>query len=222
MWIILDRNCDDTYDSETAYWKRALAADKCSMLYPDTVQHIRTKETLSPLNQHKEAYRLWVSRIENPAKDHGNLLNRRIWKKFLYPVRRWMSQPGGDLRMTCALIDDLHMEYYYREVDGWMREWYVYVPESVKANPDRKVPLVLAMHGYTCSGEIYSGNSGWHQVADEYGFIVVFPSAVHGCFAVKEENRAISKDITVLPAWNIYSNPEFPDELIFLNICWMI
>ena len=175
------------------------------------------KETLSPLNQHKEAYRLWVSRIENPAKDHGNLLNRRIWKKFLYPVRRWMSQPGGDLRMTCALIDDLHMEYYYREVDGWMREWYVYVPESVKANPDRKVPLVLAMHGYTCSGEIYSGNSGWHQVADEYGFIVVFPSAVHGCFAVKEENRAISKDITVLPAWNIYSNPEFPDELIFFE-----
>ena len=217
IWIILDRDCDDTYDSETAYWKKALAADKCSMLYPDTVQHIRTKETLSPLNQHKEAYRLWVSRIENPAKDHGNLLNRRIWKKFLYPVRRWMSQPGGDLRMTCALIDDLHMEYYYREVGGWMREWYVYVPESVKANPYRKVPLVLAMHGYTCSGEIYSGNSGWHQVADEYGFIVVFPSAVHGCFAVKEENRAISRDITVLPAWNIYSNPEFPDELNFFE-----
>lgn len=217
VWLIMDGECAETCEQEARYWKQALGADRCSTVYPDTVQYLRTNETLSPDNQQKEAFRLWVSKMNNPAKDNGRLLNRRIWKQFFYPVRRWMSQPGGDLRLTKSLIDDLHMEYHYQKVDGWMREWYVYVPETVKKETGKAVPLVLAMHGYTCSGEIYSGNSGWHQVADQYGFIVVFPSAVHGYFEVREENRAISKDITVLPAWNIYSNPEFPDELRFFE-----
>ncbi|MGI6011283.1 MAG: alpha/beta hydrolase family esterase [Ruminococcus sp.] len=217
VWIIKDRDRDYGYEGEIAHWKQALDADKTSRIYPDTIQYIRTKETPSPLNQQKEAYRLWVSEMDHPAENHGRIINRRIWKKFLYPVRRWMSQPGGDLRLTQSLTDDLHMEYHYEEVDGWMREWYVYIPEKIKKDPEKKAPLVFAMHGYTCSGEIYCGNSGWHSVADQYGFIVIFPSAVNGHFDVKEENRAVSKDITVLPAWNIYSNPDFPDEIRFFD-----
>ena len=217
VWLIKDREMDYRYEKEIVHWKQALNAEKKSRVYPDTMQYVRIEETSSPLNQQKEAYRLWVSEIDRPAEDYGRTLNRRIWKKFLYPVRKWMSQPGGDLRMTQSMVETLHMEYHYEEVDGWMREWYVYVPKRIKRNPENKVPLLFAMHGYTCSGEIYCGNSGWCSVADQYGFIVIFPSAVNGYFDVKEENRAISKDITVLPAWNIYSNPDFPDEISFFE-----
>lgn len=217
VWLIQDEESAYGYEKETAYWKKALEAEAESKIYPDTMQYIRVKETSSPLNQEKEAYRLWVSKIKAPLDRFGQLLNRRIWKKFLYPVRRWMSQPGGDLRLTRSLVEDLKMDYHYENIDGWMREWYVYVPDRIRKHPQNPIPLVFAMHGYTCSGEIYSGNSGWHTVADQYGFIVIFPSAVNGKFEIQEENRAVSRDITVLPAWNIFSDPEFPDEIRFFE-----
>ena len=62
-----------------------------------------------------------------------------------------------------------------------------YIPQSVRQNPEKKVPLVLAMHGYTCTGEIYAGNSGWYDVADKHGFIVVFPSALHAKVDMPEQ-----------------------------------
>ena len=71
-----------------------------------------------------------------------------------------MSEPGGSLRLTQDPVRDLGMEYRYEPVDGWMREWYVYIPQRVRQHPEKKVPLVFAVHGYSCTGEIYAGNSG--------------------------------------------------------------
>ncbi len=136
-------------------------------------------------------------------------------RQFLFSQRRWMSGPVGDLRVTKNPEHDLGMEYHYEKIDGWMREWYVYVPESVKQHPEIKVPLVLAMHGYTCSGEIYAGNSEWYKVAAQYGFIVVHPTALQG--KVDMENKVIDPDFTPLPAWNIFAEDDRPDELHFFD-----
>lgn len=46
------------------------------------------------MDQDKEAHRVWVSVIPGAAHDFGFTVNRRIWKDFLYRVRRWMSEPG--------------------------------------------------------------------------------------------------------------------------------
>ena len=108
------------------------------------------------------------------------------------------------------------MEYHYEEIGGWMREWYVYVPQQVKENPDKPVPLVFAMHGYTCSGEIYAGNSDWYKVADRHGFIVVHPTATPG--QMTASNQACDPDNVPLPAWNFMHNaPDGPDELQFFR-----
>ena len=127
-----------------------------------------------------------------------------------------MSGPGGDLRVTKDPVADLGMEYHYEEIGGWMREWYVYVPEQVKAQPEKPVPLVFAMHGYTCAGEIYAGNSEWYKVADKHGFIVVHPSATPGQMLMS--NQACDPDNVPLPAWNFMHNaPDGPDELEFFR-----
>ena len=127
-----------------------------------------------------------------------------------------MSGPGGDLRMTRDPVADLGMEYHYEEIGGWMREWYVYVPESVRPQPEKPVPLVFALHGYTCAGEIYAGNSEWYKVADRYGFIVVHPTATPG--QMEMENQVCSVANVPLPAWNFLHNaPDGPDELAFFR-----
>ena len=211
-WIIDDPAvADSSNPAVTAYWRRACGTDENIRQYAqDTVEYFRTKETEFPLDQDKAAYVVRSSAIAGASADDASLIARRVWKDFLFRQRRWMADPGGSLRKTEDPVSDLGMEYHYEEIDGWMREWYVHVPESVKRNPERPVPLVVAMHGYTCTGEIYVGNSGWNRVADQYGFIVIFPSALVG--------YDIIDGYAPLPGWNFLdTTPNGPDEVSFIR-----
>lgn len=217
-WIISDPDAPGGEDNGTAdYWKHCCGiTEQGRQTAPDTITFIRTKAAPYEPNQEKGAFRVCVSSIPGGSADYANPLLRRIWKTFLYRQRRWMSGPGGDLRVTKDPVEDLGMEYHYEEIDGWMREWYVYVPKQVKARPEKPVPLVFAMHGYTCSGEIYAGNSEWYKVADRYGFIVVHPSATPG--TMQATTNASNPDNVPLPAWNfMHSTPNGPDELRFFR-----
>ena len=215
-WIIDDPTVSTgTGDAILTYWRNACEAEEGRQLSPDQYEYYRVKETPYAPNQEKEAYRVCHSSIPGASEQYAKRLQRRIWKDFLYRQRRWMSSPGGDLRVTKDPVRDLGMEYHYEEFDGWMREWYVYIPQSVRQNPEKKVPLVLAMHGYTCTGEIYAGNSGWYDVAEKHGFIVVFPSALHAKVDMPEQG--LMPDWAPLNAWNVFLEDDRPDELKFFS-----
>ena len=215
-WIIDDPTVSTgTGDAILTYWRNACEAEEGRQLSPDQYEYYRVKETPYAPNQEKEAYRVCHSSISGASEQYAKRLQRRIWKDFLYRQRRWMSSPGGELRMTKDPVRDLGMEYHYEDFDGWMREWYVYIPQSVQHNPNKKVPLVLAMHGYTCTGEIYAGNSGWYDVAEKHGFIVVFPSALHA--KVNMPEQGLMPDWAPLNAWNVFLEDDRPDELKFFS-----
>ena len=215
-WIIDDPTVSTgTGDAILTYWRKACEAEEGRQLSPDQYEYYRVKKTPYAPNQEKEAYRVCHSSISGASEQYAKRLQRRIWKDFLYRQRRWMSSPGGELRVTKDPVRDLGMEYHYEEFDGWMREWYVYIPQSVQHNPDKKVPLVLAMHGYTCTGEIYAGNSGWYDVAEKHGFIVVFPSALHA--RVNMPEQGLMPDWAPLNAWNVFLEDDRPDELKFFS-----
>lgn len=215
-WIIDDPTVSTgTGDAILTYWRNACEAEEGRQLSPDQYEYYRVKETPYAPNQEKEAYRVCHSSIPGASEQYAKRLQRRIWKDFLYRQRRWMSSPGGELRVTKDPVRDLGMEYHYEEFDGWMREWYVYIPQSVRQNPEKKVPLVLAMHGYTCTGEIYAGNSGWYDVAEKYGFIVVFPTALHAKVDMPEQG--LMPDWAPLNAWNVFLEDDRPDELKFFS-----
>ena len=215
-WIIDDPTVSiGTGDAILTYWRNACEAEEGRQLSPDQYEYYRVKETSYAPNQEKEAYRVCHSSIPGASEQYAKRLQRRIWKDFLYRQRRWMSSPGGELRVTKDPVRDLGMEYHYEGFDGWMREWYVYIPQSVRQNPEKKVPLVLAMHGYTCTGEIYAGNSGWYDVAEKYGFIVVFPSALHAKVDMPEQG--LMPDWAPLNAWNVFLEDDRPDELKFFS-----
>ena len=57
---------------------------------------------------------------------------------------------------------------------------FVHVPASLPPNP----ALVVAMHGCTQSAAAYA-NAGWNALADQYGFIVLYPqtTANNACFS---------------------------------------
>src|SRR3989475_5402793 len=61
---------------------------------------------------------------------------------------------------------------------GRKREYVLYVPRSYdRAKP---TPLVISLHGAGMWGAAQKETSQWNRVADEHGFIVVYPSGEGG------------------------------------------
>ncbi|MCQ5128749.1 hypothetical protein NE562_03700 [Butyricicoccus faecihominis] len=209
-WIIDDPLSPIGEDSQTiAYWQHACGVSgKKHRISPDTVEYRRKCETAYPRNQDCKAYVVRHSIIPKSSATFANLLLRRIWKGFLYRHRRWMADPEGDLRVTLDPINDLEMEYHCEVIEGWMREWYVYVPESVLDTPQKPVPLVFAMHGYSCNGAVYAGNSGWDRVARDRGFILALPTALYGKPTHRHPDSGAGPDNMPLPTWNFLGNVE--------------
>ncbi|CAN5411455.1 PHB depolymerase family esterase [soil metagenome] len=53
---------------------------------------------------------------------------------------------------------------------GCLRAW-TYVPETVRKKP----PLVVVLHGCTQTAAGYNHGAGWSQLAEEQGFVLLFP-----------------------------------------------
>src|SRR3989449_5175474 len=70
---------------------------------------------------------------------------------------------------------------------GRKREYVLYVPRSY----DRAKPtaLVISLHGAGMWGAAQKETSQWNRVADEHGFIVVYPSGEGGGGPRSEERR---------------------------------
>ena len=59
---------------------------------------------------------------------------------------------------------------------GETRDYLLYVPESY--DPTTPTPLVISLHGTALWPALQRDISGWNGVADERGFIVVYPGAL--------------------------------------------
>src|SRR6185312_6662356 len=62
---------------------------------------------------------------------------------------------------------------------------YLYVPNNVKPNP----PVLLALHGCQGSGPYLYSSTDFGKLADQYGFIVIYPSTNPGgsCWDVSSD-----------------------------------
>lgn len=63
-------------------------------------------------------------------------------------------------------------------LDGVRRIYNIYIPDSYDADGD-PVPLILAYHGAGGTGAGIASYSGFNDVADEHGLIVVYPDGIN-------------------------------------------
>lgn len=105
---------------------------------------------------------------------------------------------------------------------GERRDYLLYVPKSYDRT--RRTPLVISMHGGGLWGATQREISQWNRVAEEHGFIVVYPSGTglaryRAWRAGREESRG--KDVrfiadlidTLEAAYNIDSARVYADGL---------
>ncbi|MDX6581900.1 MAG: polyhydroxybutyrate depolymerase [Solirubrobacterales bacterium] len=94
--------------------------------------------------------------------------------------------PAADFGVPCATNAEAGTAFAegvncrVLEVDGYPREYLVYVPASASARmgAGELVPLVLMLHGTSGDGEKFLKISGWREKADAGGFIAAFPTGL--------------------------------------------
>lgn len=99
----------------------------------------------------------------------------------------WMRDGNNTLNQTGIDTAEL-VAAFFAEDDNWEdlttqediplqlpRSYILYVPTTY--NPETPTPLVLSLHGRGANHFSQAGSSGFNAVAEEYGFIVVYPQA---------------------------------------------
>jgi polyhydroxybutyrate depolymerase len=59
---------------------------------------------------------------------------------------------------------------------GKARSYYLYTPASYRA--DRSTPLLLVLHGYLGNDRLMMNMTGFNELAEKEGFLVVYPNAL--------------------------------------------
>ena len=83
-------------------------------------------------------------------------------------------------------------------IDGFPREYIVYVPENPSFDPDEALPVVFMFHGSSGDATKFLRISGWREKAEEVGLIAVFPTGLE--HFVLDSGRCSTK-------WHDYSLP---------------
>jgi poly(3-hydroxybutyrate) depolymerase len=102
-----------------------------------------------------------------------------MWEEFFRRIRRTNTTPTGDVdrRLVpeeCGFVWHL-ADRCLGDNGGLDHDWLEYVPGSVRANPGRKVPLLLFSHGMSDNPLKAADMSKIHEIGEREGFITVYP-----------------------------------------------
>ena len=136
-------------------------------------------------------------------------LHRRM-VEFALRFKRWLAIGNGCFR-AARTYEDMGLKRFEAEIDGLKREWYVYEPSAYRKNPEKKLPAVLAIHGYSCTGQIFAENSEWHMVGERRDFFVVYVSAY-------PSNLNFGGHTVPLPTWNAVGMQAETDDVHYISV----
>lgn len=98
-----------------------------------------------------------------------------MWQQHFAKVRRMNTGAHGDVTARTDLQKGFEWFIEDCAIDGTPHTWLVHTPEAVAANPDKKVPLMIFMHGGSDNPEEAAEMSKFHELGEKEGFITVYP-----------------------------------------------
>ena len=176
VWIIQDK---EECKASIRYWEQVNRTDEyvgdngMAKVSQPSLKRFGSFINSQPVDQ------VWVSVIPGAARNYESGFTSSIWS-FLQRAKRHVGITLNDMLRPRRTWQDMGLKRYTAVVDGRLREWYVYVPSAYRKHPGVKLPLVMCIHGYMWSGELFAGESEWYKVAEERDFFAVFPSAFRG------------------------------------------
>ncbi len=204
VWIIaqsLKGNTQKVID----YWRNANDCTPDVFTTKYATVYMQTLVTTKRLDNEQNISKVQVS--VRKANYSDAKFNEVVWKDFLGKTCRYGTNVYNNALRPYASFEELGIKKYEMNVDGYTRNWFEYVPPVVKAKPGQKMPLLVVLHGFGQTGAIMVPYTEWYKVAEERGFIAVFPTA----YPVAIGNA------TPRPGWNISAEPEMLDDVKFIH-----
>ncbi|HEY9632330.1 MAG TPA: PHB depolymerase family esterase [Coleofasciculaceae cyanobacterium] len=81
---------------------------------------------------------------------------------------------------------------------GHLRTYYLYTPKSY--NSDRPMPLVFVFHGHGGSGHSIAEVTRFNDLAEQKGFIVVYPDGINHDWTLRGSSRRNIDDVSFVTA----------------------
>lgn len=117
-----------------------------------------------------------VAVLKQKVNYYDEKFTSKMYDDFFAPVSRYGGGPNGNMLVSRVDYDSLGVDYGTMTVDGFKREYLVYVPKAARES-DEKLPVVYAFHGAQTTMQMFFENTLWYEVAEQRNFIVVVPES---------------------------------------------
>jgi poly(3-hydroxybutyrate) depolymerase len=174
-WIIkrAAADVDPTEAQQVSYWNKQNA-----VYTPATAQSDSSFTSQVFASPDQPAQRVKVSTM-NLSGYAGKALSEEIWDGMFAKTVRFFDddRQNGTVVANLSIADMKLIESTKEFVAGSPRRWLTYLPTNYAAlvASGAKIPLVLSLHGRNGSARWQAITSQWHSVAEQKGFIVVYP-----------------------------------------------
>lgn len=186
------------------YWKKANEVEAEPYHRRGVQEYHPIINTYRSEIEHQTGAQLWISgETDEKGRRYSS---KNYYEDFLSKTQRATSIVNGDLNPVRSM-DEWHMERHTIEVDGYVREWYEYIPEERLRHGGNKLPLVVFFHGGSNTAWANICTTEWVKAASERGFALAFPS---GTMRNREKAAAIPH-----PAWNAGLASSAMDDMRF-------
>ena len=208
VWMFVEKS-GEAEKAVLDYWKSANNADtRQSFCGEDLdVLYLAQKNPLNSLLDEQDMIAQTRLTETSDALKPNVARTQKVWE-FLSSVTRTGGILNGDLRPAYTL-EEWQAKKRTIIIDGVTRHWFEFVPEKLYPTDGEKAPLVVAMHGQSTTADAFLWRSEWIKLANERGFMVVFPAA-----SLTQSDKVMPR-----PSWNTInggSDDQF-DDLKFLR-----
>jgi poly(3-hydroxybutyrate) depolymerase len=125
---------------------------------------------------------------------------KKVYDFLSYYTRYDNTTVNGNVLGVRPDYEKMGVEIKQMNLEGYTREYMVYVPESA---PEENIPVVFALAGNTQTARVFFDASHWWEVADKHGFMLVVPS----------EQYSSSTEVT----WNVNYATDKQNDFVFLE-----
>ncbi|MBC7330830.1 MAG: hypothetical protein H5T91_00165 [Synergistetes bacterium] len=166
---------EDTASDSLNYWREAndcvstpFEDGKLGLVYPQEENSGRWMTSYSgPISK--------VAVLERPVNYMDRGLTRSIYDFLSYYTRYENEFAYGNQLVERANYEELGIEIGTIEVNGYLREYLVYVPPSARELWGNSAPVLWVWAGNTQTDRVFLDATQWWKVAREKGFILVIP-----------------------------------------------
>lgn len=151
------------------------------------------------VNEKEEAWQIRVSEGEFQAEP---VLSGMIMEKFFNHFIRWKNAPDGTLKTYLSKEEfDTDSRFIHDEIkrNEYRYPFHVYLPEGMKPEDAKNLPVVFSIHGRGEPAWIFSTKNAWDRLADEtHEFLLVLPDSPQNIWLIERDREVFGEIIEKL------------------------